>query len=334
MAANPLTGPVLDALGLGGFHPSTGAGADDLGDLLFGDYEGDLNEAHDGPRFDHEPPRDLEDLVEDLRTTAARDVPDGVISIQQITDPEGHVDYVVDLPGTDEFLSEGAIRNLGSNLNLIAGDSTAYGDAIAQAMADAQVPADAPVMLVGHSQGGMQAAALAGDPDFDYHVTHVLTAGSPVATSGIPDDMSVLSLEYTADLVPLLDGEDNPDGAHTDGPAHVSSGSFGAEASPNDPLSTYEQIAAAADGSANPRCRTPSPACTSRTSSPTRASRAVADVPYQTHRATRSGPRRFVTRSPCSATSCHDALLRRRWVCRQPPECGLPAPHEFLGSRQ
>ena len=153
MAANPLTGPVLDALGLGGFHPSTGAAADDLGDLLFGDYEGDLNEAYDGPRFDHEPPRDLEDLVEDLRTTAAGDVPDGVISIQQITDPEGHVSYVVQLPGTDEFLSEGAIRNLGSNLNLIAGDSTAYGDAIAQAMADAQVPADAPVMLVGPLPG-------------------------------------------------------------------------------------------------------------------------------------------------------------------------------------
>ncbi len=253
MAANPLTGPVLDALGLGGFHPSTGAGADDLGDLLFGDYEGDLNEAYDGPRFDHEPPRDLEDLVEDLRTTAARDVPDGVISIQQITDPEGHVSYVVQLPGTDEFLSEGAIRNLGSNLNLIAGDSTAYGDAIAQAMADAQVPADAPVMLVGHSQGGMQAAALAGDPDFDYHVTHVLTAGSPVATSGIPDDVSVLSLENTADLVPLLDGEDNPDGAHhTTVQADVRSGSFGAEDGQNHSLSTYEQIAAAADGSADP----------------------------------------------------------------------------------
>jgi hypothetical protein len=253
LGAGPLTGPILDALGLGGFHPSTGAAADDLGDLLFGEYEGDLNGAYDGPLFDHEPPRDLEDLVEDLGTTAAGDVPDGVISIQQLTDSQGGVSYVVQLPGTDEFLAEGAIRNLGSNLNLVAGDSTAYADAIAQAMADAHVPADAPVMLVGHSQGGMQAAALAGDPDFDYHVTHVVTAGAPVATSGIPDDVSVVSLENTGDVVPLLDGEDNPDGAHhTTVQADVHSGSLGAEDGQNHSLSTYEQIAAAADVSADP----------------------------------------------------------------------------------
>jgi hypothetical protein len=250
---HPLTGPLLDALGLGGFHPSTGSAADDLGDLLFGDYQGELADAYDGPVFDHQPPRDLEDLVEDLGTTAGGDVPDGVISIQQLTDAAGDVSYVVQLPGTDDFLSDGAIRNLGSNLNLIAGDSTAYGDAIAQAMADAHVPSDAPVMLVGHSQGGMQAAALAADPDFGYHVTHVVTAGAPVATAGIPDDVTVVSLENTGDLVPLLDGEPNPEGAHhTTVQADVHSGSLGADDGQNHSLTTYEQIAAAADDSADP----------------------------------------------------------------------------------
>jgi pimeloyl-ACP methyl ester carboxylesterase len=142
---------------------------------------------------------------------------------------------------------------MGSNLNLIAGDSTAYGDAIAQAMTDAGVPGDAPVMLVGHSQGGMQAAALAADPDFGYHVTHVVTAGSPVATSGVPDDVTMVSLENTGDVVPLLDGEENPDGAqHTTVQTDVHSGSFGAADGQNHSLSTYEQIASAADGSADP----------------------------------------------------------------------------------
>jgi len=253
MGANPLTGPLMDALGLDGFHPDTGSAADDLGALLFGDYEGDLNDAYDGPMFDHEPPRDLEDLMEDLGTTAAGDIPDGVISIQQITDADGNVNYVVQLPGTDDFMSEDAVRNMGSNLNLIAGDSTAYGDAVAQAMADAGVPGDAPVMLVGHSQGGMQAAALAADPDFGYHVTHVVTAGSPVATSGVPDDVTMVSLENTGDVVPLLDGEENPDGAqHTTVQADVHSGSFGAADGQNHALSTYEQIASAADASADP----------------------------------------------------------------------------------
>lgn len=253
MSAHPLTAPLMGALGLDGFHPDTGSAADDLGELLFGDYDGALASDYDGPIFDHEPPRDLEDLIEDLETTAAGDIPDGVISIQQLTGADGRVTYVVQLPGTDDFMSDGAVRNMGSNLNLIAGDSTAYGDAVRLAMADAGVPTDAPVMLVGHSQGGMQAAALAGDPDFGYHVTHVVTAGSPVATSGIPDDVTVLSLENTGDVVPLLDGQPNPGGGHhTTVQADVHSGSLGAGDGQNHSLSTYESIAAAADGSADP----------------------------------------------------------------------------------
>ena len=104
MSANPLTAPLMDALGLDGFHPDTGAAADDLGALLFGDYEGALNPDYDGPIFAHEPPRDLEDLIEDLGTTAAGDIPDGVISIQQLTGDDGRATYVVQLPGTDDFL--------------------------------------------------------------------------------------------------------------------------------------------------------------------------------------------------------------------------------------
>ena len=106
MSANPLTAPLMDALGLDGFHPDTGSAADDLGELLFGDYEGALNPDYDGPIFDHEPPRGLEDLIEDLGITAAGDVPDGVISIQQLTGDDGRGTYVVQLPGTDDFLSE------------------------------------------------------------------------------------------------------------------------------------------------------------------------------------------------------------------------------------
>jgi len=108
-------------------------------------------------------------------------------------------------------------------------------------------------MLVGHSQGGMQAAALAGDPDFGYNVTNVVTAGSPVATSGIPDDVSMLSLENTGDLVPMLDGESNPATAnHTTVQADVHSGSFGAADGQNHSLSTYGSIADAADASGDP----------------------------------------------------------------------------------
>jgi len=253
MGDNPLLAPLMDALGLDGFHPDTGSAADDLGDLLFGDYEGDLNDGYPLDVFDYDAPHDLGDLIDDLGTTADGSVENGVISIQALTDADGNASYVVQLPGTDEFMSETDIRNTGSNLNLIAGDDTAYGDAVRQAMEAAGVDPSDPVMLVGHSQGGMQAAALSGDPDFDYNVTHVVTAGSPVATSGIPDDVSVLSLENTGDLVPLLDGESNPDSAHhTTVQADVHSGSFGADDGQNHSLSTYGDIADAADASGHP----------------------------------------------------------------------------------
>lgn len=253
MSANPLTGPLMDLLGLDGFHPDTGSAADDLGDLLFGDYTGDLNDEYPKDEFvELDAPRHVQDLIDDLDVVASG-TPPGVINIQQVIGPDGTVRYIVQLPGTDDFLDEHAIRNMGSNLNLIAGDSTAYADAIRRAMEDADVPPDAPVMLVGHSQGGMQAAALAGDPDFDYNVSHVVTAGSPVATSGIPDHVQVLSLENTGDVVPLLDGGSNPATAnHTTVQADVHSGSFGAAPGQNHSLSSYSQIAGAVDASSDP----------------------------------------------------------------------------------
>lgn len=253
LAAHPVSGPMTRLLGLDGFHPDTGAAADDLGDLLFGDYEGDLAEDYPRDVFEHDAPRDLGDLVDDLATTAAGDVPDGVLSVQSLTDTEGRTSWVVQLPGTDEFFSESHVRNMGSNLNLVAGDDTAYGGAVRLAMREAGVPAGDPVMLVGHSQGGMQAAALAADPDFGYDVTHVVTAGSPVATSGVPDDVTVLSLENSGDVVPSLDGEDNRDEAHhTTVTADLHSGSLGAGPGANHSLETYALIADAADASTDP----------------------------------------------------------------------------------
>jgi hypothetical protein len=253
MSANPATAPVMRALGLAGFHPDTGAAADDLGALLFGRYEGEVDATYPRDEFSYDAPTDLGDLLDDLSGTAGDDVADGVISVQELRRPDGSVRYVVQLPGTDDFVSDTAIRNMGSNLDLVAGDDTAYGEAVRDALATAGVPDDAPVMLVGHSQGGMQAAALAADPGFDFHVTHVVTAGSPVATAGVPDEVTVLSLENTGDVVPLLDGEPNPDRAHhTTVQADVHTGSLGAEDGQNHSLSSYGRIADAADASDHP----------------------------------------------------------------------------------
>ena len=71
------------------------------------------------------------------------------------------------------------------------------------------------VMAAGHSHGGITAAALAANPDLRRRlgITHVVTSGAPVASLGVPEDVSVLSLEHTEDLVPGLEGAANPDRA-------------------------------------------------------------------------------------------------------------------------
>jgi pimeloyl-ACP methyl ester carboxylesterase len=107
-------------------------------------------------------------------------------------------------------------RDLSTNLHTMAGGSTVYMRGIVVAMTRAHIPAGAPVMLVGHSQGGMTAAALAADPAFRsrFHVTQVVTAGAPIARFEVPAGVQVLAMENRNDLVPTLDGANNPDRAN------------------------------------------------------------------------------------------------------------------------
>ena len=78
-------------------------------------------------------------------------------------------------------------------------------------MTQAGIHAGDPVLLVGHSQGGMAAAALLSRGS-DFHVSNVVTAGSPTAqVDGFPTGSHVLSLEHSGDVVPLTDGSPNPD---------------------------------------------------------------------------------------------------------------------------
>ena len=69
-------------------------------------------------------------------------------------------------------------------------------------------------MLTGHSLGGIAAASLAADSGFTsrFHVTSVVTAGSPIARIDVPASVTVLSLEHEQDVVPMLDGRRNDDG--------------------------------------------------------------------------------------------------------------------------
>ncbi len=165
-------------------------------------------------------PSDLAAMLTHLRevsllSTGSTSPGNGTIEVQTITGPDGPR-HVVYLPGTDDMLTtpwsrDADVRDLPTNFAAVGGADTTYADGILEAMADAGIRPGEPVALVGHSQGGIMAAWLAAHQD-TYAVSAVVTAGSPVAGMGpYPDGMQMLSLESSADVVPLLDGDPNPD---------------------------------------------------------------------------------------------------------------------------
>ena len=197
-------------------------------------------------------PADLTALVRHLEQVD--DQADGVVEVQSIRTTDGSVRHVVYLPGTDDLTTtpwsqDADVRDLGTNLRLVSGQGNAYQQGILDAMQQAGVRPGEPVALVGHSQGGMEAAAILaqGSP---YAVTHVVTAGSPTAhLDGFPPGSHVLSLENRGDVVPLLDGADNPDSAEQ---VTVRFDDHGPSVAGNHDLAQYVHGALAVQASADP----------------------------------------------------------------------------------
>ncbi|PPK67830.1 hypothetical protein V5P93_007172 [Actinokineospora auranticolor] len=159
-----------------------------------------------------DPPDNLGELFNGLDH---RNGTDANVDIRKVTQPDGTVAYIVDIPGTRVWNlpggDEGSANDFGTNVDAIAGNPTVLQEGIQQALRDAGVPKDAPLMLVGHSQGGIVAARSV-DPLLadGYNITHVVTAGSPVGGIPIDERVQVLSLENNGDIVPHLDAAENP----------------------------------------------------------------------------------------------------------------------------
>ncbi len=171
-------------------------------------------------------PEDLHDLLSALEVRAYDALwrTPGVIDIRIVTDANGNESWIVDIPGTREFQpipgQHQQINDLGTNLHAMAGAETSYQQGIVEALQRAGYSGE-PIMLVGHSQGGIVAANMVNDlahggvhtssgTAVDLNVTHVVTVGSPIARIDIPDDVQLLALESNNDIVPHLDAADNP----------------------------------------------------------------------------------------------------------------------------
>jgi len=190
-------------------------------DLLGATYaDGEAVTKSVGPEHHYGAPDDLQDLMDGLakRNTGLDpgDTGPSNIDVKIIKNANGDVTgYIVDIPGTKHWNAPWdpqSANDTGVNVDAMAGNNTVLQQGIQEALRQAGAQgSDAPVMLVGHSQGGIVAAQSAKDLNSNgYNVTHVVTAGSPVGRIDVPSDVQVLSLENRNDIVPRLDATDNP----------------------------------------------------------------------------------------------------------------------------
>jgi hypothetical protein len=172
------------------------------------------------------PPRDLGEITARVASCYPTDQAAGgaaggvaggtaTVRVDQVIGPGRRRAWVVAIPGQQEMSLRGGSNpfDLAGDVHAMARRDTAARQSVLAAMRVAGIPPGEPVLLAGHSQGGMVAAGLAADPAVRerYRVTHVLTVGSPIAEYRVPDDVQVLAVEHADDAVPRLDGRANPD---------------------------------------------------------------------------------------------------------------------------
>ncbi len=145
----------------------------------------------------------------------------GRVRVVEVARGDGGSAWVVVVPGTQQWSPRAGSNpfDLSSDVRAVTGSSTVAAAGVAATLRAVRsragprsTPAD-PVVLVGHSQGGILAAALASEPGFTRRnrVTHVVTSGAPVGLFPVPPTTRVLSVERGDDPVPRLDLTPNPD---------------------------------------------------------------------------------------------------------------------------
>ncbi|MFF3065529.1 alpha/beta fold hydrolase [Oerskovia sp. NPDC057915] len=175
--------------------------------------------------FDKPVARSAEDLLSgiDVVYGTGDDLPDSVVSVEKYLDQDRRATWVVTVPGT-QLGSLTTPFSMTSNFDLVQGehaDSTAH---VLEAMRQAGIPEGEEVVLVGHSQGGMVAMAVAtavtgaggvagaSGTALRYDVRQVLTAGAPVGLARLPAGVRGTHVEIEQEGVSQLDGTDNPVG--------------------------------------------------------------------------------------------------------------------------
>ncbi|MCZ2265063.1 hypothetical protein IRJ14_21040, partial [Isoptericola sp. QY 916] len=147
----------------------------------------------------------------------AAGVPAGTLALEEVVHGDGTTSWTVLIPGTQELLSSSNPFDAATDLGLMAHEAADVSVAVEQALDAAGASPDEPVVLVGHSLGGIAAAALAASSAFraNHPVGGVVTAGAPTASFALPAGVPVLHVENEESLVENVDGRSREEGPAT-----------------------------------------------------------------------------------------------------------------------
>lgn len=164
-----------------------------------------------------EAPRSLGDMAADIDDLYWAMAYGQALKVTRVGEGE-HRRWLVSLPGTDHMTGASTPNpadvetNIREVLNLPSSMRVGTVHAVHEAMAADGVPserwADEPVVVCGHSQGGMVAVALASAPpgEVGLRVVGVLTEGAPARRLRLRPDVAALSVEHDEDVIPAFDG--------------------------------------------------------------------------------------------------------------------------------
>lgn len=168
-------------------------------------------------------PAELGDLADDVAGVYDDSKHHENLLVRRVTQPDGSSAWIVSIPGTAQWWpgSTADPADLGANLRTMAGLPSSLYPAITSCLSAAMrqagvAPGKEPVMLVGHSQGGIVAARMAQDPAFTrtFDVREVVTFAAPVTTMDLPSSVDGLDISNDGDAVPRLDQVDEANAAN------------------------------------------------------------------------------------------------------------------------
>lgn len=165
-------------------------------------------------------PTDLGGLVDDINAAGKSPADRERILVRHVQQPDGTGAWIVSIPGTAQWspVSQENPADLTANLRLMAGMSSTLKPAVQQALSSAQrqasvQPGSEPVMLTGHSQGGILAASMAHDPQLakELNIREVVTFAAPVTGMALPAQVNGLDVGIKGDVVHHADNQDTAD---------------------------------------------------------------------------------------------------------------------------